>query len=660
MTTDSAIRVFLSYSHDDRNLFRILKAFLEDKKLCVLCDRDISVGTPFTDAIKGLIAHAHVFMPLITASAQKRPWVHQETGYAMAKSIPILPLVTASADIPQAMVAQLQAIPVPDDLSNLEELLTVEHVRSLVLPQAPSPQDMVQVADWPEERASRLAECANRVRQLGHYARLRQCGAFSSFCLPDNDIQHAVWRKRDGNSVRGDYLHSCQRAERQALERHVVQAGCRLIIWPHIDLSKRGPDVRRTRLDTLLQFLKRIPPDKCEVVVSQRARDGNVTILGDWFVAESLVPKAQGYRQTVFNWHAPTALRAAVEFDQTFDEICAERGMTASEATQEARAEIERLIDQDSRSVQVSTCRVAAKDTQPAQPGASRRIKAVVFDFDGVFVDTERLKTLSYYRALSDPRSPYAGKVAVAEEDYIGMHPVGKGRREVCEWILTQFGLHDEASRRMEAIEQSVGNANPAFPETPAALLASIRDEYDPRGRLAPWKAIAFDRAVVYEALKNTAPAIPQTLVFLQNVCDARLAAGLVTRTGREATLAHLRRIGLGPEAFAAIVCEGDVEVAGQEKEGFYGFACERLGATPVQAIAVEDTDAGVTAARRAGMGLIVAAPTSMTRHHDFLSRGAHLVVQDLSMLTAEVLAGLADRIDPTHAGVQHAIPTTD
>ena len=641
MTTDSEIRVFLSYSHDDKNLFQVLKAFLEDKKLCVLCDRDISVGTPFTDAIKGLISHAHVFMPLITASAQKRPWVHQETGYAMAKSIPILPLVTTSADIPQAMVAQLQAIPVPDDLSNLEELLTVEHVRSLVVPQSPSPQDMVQVADWPEERASRLAECANRVRQLGHYARLRQCGAFSSFCLPDNDIQHVVWQKRDGNNVRGDYLHLCQRAERQALERHVAQAGCRLIIWPHIDLSKRGPDVRRVRLETLRQFLETMPPDKCQVVVSQRARDGNVTILGDWFVAESLVPKAQGYRQTVFNWHAPTALRAAIEFDQTFDEICAERGMTASEATQDARADIERLIEQDSRSVQVSTCRSAAGDTQPTQPRSSKRIKAVVFDFDGVFVDTERLKTLSYYRALSDPRGPYAGKVAVAEEDYIGMHPVGKGRREVCEWILTQFGLHDEASRRMESIEQCIGNADPALPQTPAALLASIRDGYDPKGRLAPWKAIAFDRAVGYEETKNTAPAIPQTLAFLQNVCDAGLAAGLVTRTGREATLAHLRRIGLGPDAFAAIVCEGDAEVAGQGKDRFYEVACDRLGVAPPEAMAVEDTDAGVAAAHLAGMALIVAAPTSMTRKQAFLGRGAHLVVQDLSMLTAQALACL-------------------
>lgn len=652
--------MFLSYSHDDKNLFQVLKAFLEDKELCVLCDHDISVGTPFTDAIKGLISHAHVFMPLITASAQKRPWVHQETGYAMAKGIPILPLVTESADIPQAMVAQLQAIPVHDDLSNLEELLTVERVRSLVLPQAPSPQDMVQVADWPEERAARLAECANRVRQLGHYARLRQCGAFSSFCLPDNDIQHVVWQKRDGNNVRGDYLHICQRAERQALERHAVQAGCRLIIWPHIDLSKRGSDVRRVRLETLQQFLEKMPSDKCQVVVSQRARDGNVTILGDWFVAESLVPKAQGYRQTVFNWHAPTALRAAVEFDQTFDEICAERGMTESEATQDARADIERLIEQDRRNVQVSTCRNATEDAQPTRPGTPRRLKAVVFDFDGVFVDTERLKTLSYYRALSDPRGPYAEKIAVAEEDYIGMHPVGKGRREVCEWILTRFGLHDEASQRADSIEQSAGNTDPAFPETPAALLASIRDGYDPKGRLAPWKAVAFDRAVVYEALKNTAPPIPHTLAFLQNVRASGLAAGLVTRTGREATLAHLRRIGLGPEAFAAIVCEDDAEVAGQDKEGFYRFACERLGAEPPEAVAIEDTDTGVAAAHRAGMGVIVAAPTSMTRNHDFLSRGAHLIVQDLSVLTAEALASLADRADPTLSGVQHAVSTTD
>lgn len=348
MEDDSRFRIFVSYSHEDKDLFGGLTEFLKEKGFYVLCDRDIGVGRPFTDAIKGLIAHAHVFMPLITANAQKRPWVHQETGYAMARGIPILPLVTEGAGVPQDMVAQLQAIVVEDDLSDLGEKLKDEHVRGLVLPQAPPPQDVVRVAEWPEQRSAMLAEAANRVRTIGGPAMLRQSGAFSSFCLPDKDISHPVWRRRDGDNVRGDYLHSCQRNERRALERHVRQAGCRLIIYPYLDLSSRGDCVRKVRLTTLLEFLEDMPPENCQVVLSDRARDGNRTILGDWFVAESLVPGSKGYRQTVLNWHAPAALRAARQFDQTFAEACQAREKPEDEVTAEAIIEIKRLIDEDS------------------------------------------------------------------------------------------------------------------------------------------------------------------------------------------------------------------------------------------------------------------------------------------------------------------------
>jgi hypothetical protein len=347
MNSEANFRIFVSYSHDDEELCGKLITLLRKMGFHVLCDQDISVGRPFTDAIKGLIAHAHVFMPLITAEAEKRPWIHQETGYAMARGIPILPLVTEGAEARQDMAAQLQAIIVTDDLSNLEGKLREEHVRSLVLPQAPPPQDVVRVADWPEQRSAMLAEAANRVWALGHHAMLRQSGALSSFCLPDKEISDPVWSRRDGDNVRGDYLHSCQRDERKALERHVRQAGCRLIIFPYIDFSDRGSCVRLTRLSTLLEFLDDMPAENCQVVLSDRPRDGNRTILGDWFVAESLVPGSQGYRQTVLNWHAPAALRAARDFDHTFAEACQARGKSEDDVTAEAVREIRRIIDED-------------------------------------------------------------------------------------------------------------------------------------------------------------------------------------------------------------------------------------------------------------------------------------------------------------------------
>src|ERR1700687_1772072 len=118
MMSDTKYRVFVSYSHEDVREFTKLKRALEHRKLCVLSDRNIGAGTPFTDAIKGLIAHAHLFIPLITKNAQRKPWVHQETGFAMARNIPILPIVLKNARMPAEMIAQLQAIKVRDSLSD--------------------------------------------------------------------------------------------------------------------------------------------------------------------------------------------------------------------------------------------------------------------------------------------------------------------------------------------------------------------------------------------------------------------------------------------------------------------------------------------------------------------------------------------------------------
>ena len=47
-----------------------------------------------------------------------------------------------------------------------------------------------------------------------------------------------------------------------------------------------------------------MPDDKVKIVITARARDGNLTIVGDWFVAESLTPRTGlGYKQTIFSWH---------------------------------------------------------------------------------------------------------------------------------------------------------------------------------------------------------------------------------------------------------------------------------------------------------------------------------------------------------------------
>jgi TIR domain-containing protein len=339
-------RVFVSYSHEDRQHAEEVVDVLRNKmELEPIWDSDIRPGSPFSDAIKGLISHAHIFMPIITKNSQERPWVHQETGYAMAVNIPVLPIAVST--LPTEMTAQLQAIKVKEDFSDLPDRLLEVNIEQVVFPPPARPASIVEVADWPETRTELIAQYANRVVDLGAYGRIRQRGAMSSFCLPDKDVSDPVWAKRDGNSLRSPYYHLLQREERRALELHAQARGCSLIIDPSrpFDINKLGPCAARTRLETLLEFLGSMSDDQVHVVVSTRARGGNLLIVGDWFVAESLVPRpGEGYRQTVFSWHAPTVLRRSRKFDQEFDELYRASGLGPDDSRKAAMTVIEKEI----------------------------------------------------------------------------------------------------------------------------------------------------------------------------------------------------------------------------------------------------------------------------------------------------------------------------
>lgn len=338
-------RVFLSYSHSDRGLADGVAEALRQVNLEPIYDRHIRPGTAFTDSIKGLIAHAHIFMPLITEHARERPWVHQETGYAMALNIPVLPL--AIGQLPGEMISQLQAVQVKPDLSDLPERLREINWEHIVMPPPSRSLAMVEVADWPEKRVEFMALYASRVLELGHHERVRQRGGLSSFSIPDADIEDPIWKARDGRFPRSDYYHHWLRQERQMLERHAREAGCDLLIDPTVETSGLADESRRVRLECVLAFLNSVSDDQVRIVCSPRARDANITIVGDWFIAESrLRLPGQGWRQTVFSWHAPTVVKAMRQFSQTFDALLRNDALTQENSRKAAIARIEAVLVQ--------------------------------------------------------------------------------------------------------------------------------------------------------------------------------------------------------------------------------------------------------------------------------------------------------------------------
>jgi hypothetical protein len=118
-----------------------------------------------------------------------------------------------------------------------------------------------------------------------------------------------------------------------------------------------------------------MPDEKLQIATSHRALSGSLTIVGDWFVAESVTPRPGGYLQTVFDWHAPTALRRARQFDREFEEICEQNGIEPGESRRAAMAEIRECMDaaRPDRPCDVPANGAAGPGTSAGGEGAGRR-----------------------------------------------------------------------------------------------------------------------------------------------------------------------------------------------------------------------------------------------------------------------------------------------
>ncbi|MDH3602067.1 MAG: hypothetical protein OEU26_20840, partial [Candidatus Tectomicrobia bacterium] len=221
-------------------------------------------------------------------------------------------------DEARGMTASLQTIQVQEKLEDFDYKFDEVNIDRLVMPPPPRPVSMFEVTEWAEKRTELMALYANREIQIGHHGRIRQKAAFSSFYIPDENVTVPVWKLLEGDSPRSDYYRYLLRQERNALEEHARVAGCRLIISPYTQSHYSGPSIGKPRIKSLLNFLRDMPDDKLEVVLSPLARQNNHTIVGDWFAAESHIPSPGGYRHTVFHFHASTVLRHIKRFDEEF------------------------------------------------------------------------------------------------------------------------------------------------------------------------------------------------------------------------------------------------------------------------------------------------------------------------------------------------------
>ncbi|MGH7965890.1 MAG: HAD family hydrolase [Candidatus Binatia bacterium] len=206
----------------------------------------------------------------------------------------------------------------------------------------------------------------------------------------------------------------------------------------------------------------------------------------------------------------------------------------------------------------------------------------VIFDLDGVLIDSEGL----YYRAYSEVLRPYGVTVSRVEYEE---HWIAQGTGP--EYIVAKHAL----PLSPDALRQLRSPVYLRLLETEVTLMPHVE-----------------------EALSRLAP---------------HCALTVATNSNREHLDFVLRRFGLD-RFFAVTVGRQDYRAAKPQPDAFLA-AAEKLGLLPARCVVIEDTYKGVIAAANANMACI-AVPNEYTRRNDF-SR-ASLVLPSLAELTPEVV----------------------
>ncbi len=139
---------------------------------------------------------------------------------------------------------------------------------------------------------------------------------------------------------------------------------------------------------------------------------------------------------------------------------------------------------------------------------------------------------------------------------------------------------------------------------------------------------------------RDSLPLLPGVEVLVDSLTAASVPVGVASSSSLEWLDRHLGRLGLRPR-FGAVIGADVVGGIGKPAPDVYLRACADLGADPTRAVALEDSEHGVAAAKAAGM-VAVAVPGRITRFNDFGE--ADLVVASVADLTVPLLEALVDR----------------
>jgi beta-phosphoglucomutase len=214
-------------------------------------------------------------------------------------------------------------------------------------------------------------------------------------------------------------------------------------------------------------------------------------------------------------------------------------------------------------------------------------IKAVIFDFDGVIVDTEHL----HYEAINTVLSQYGHSI---------------GEKEISENVgLTSRQVYTKLKEKLN------------LPEDVDTLVMKKREIY-----------------LVLAAKK--AELMPNVAEFIQYLKANNFRVAIASSGFRVQIHTILDKYGLRGH-FETIVSIDDVKNPKPHPE-IYLEAIKRLGLKSSECIAIEDSDKGIASAKQAGIK-VIAVPNEITKNQD-LSQ-ADLVLRSLKDATLETIKNM-------------------
>ncbi|MBI5769133.1 MAG: HAD family phosphatase [Verrucomicrobia bacterium] len=222
-------------------------------------------------------------------------------------------------------------------------------------------------------------------------------------------------------------------------------------------------------------------------------------------------------------------------------------------------------------------------------------IRALIFDFDGLILDTESALIAAY-------------------ADVHAAHGVAFDPAE----ILRAVGHHEFAFDPWHA-----------FPK-----------DFDR-------DALEAERTAANRVREVDLKILPGVVALLDAARAGGLRVGLASNSSRGHCERHLTRLGL-IERFHFLSCRGEAPSPKPEPD-LYNRVLAHFGLRGHEAIAFEDSPAGSTAAKRAHCHVVV-VPGPTTNHHDFAH--ADLQVGSLAELTLDEVIGRFERKHRSASGL--------